>query len=59
MKNGQLRQILKQHIEATRDETVDFVWNELASKNIKLDINNKEVVLKEGQKLYSELLKDW
>ena len=28
-------------------------------ENIKLDINNKEVVLKEGQKFYSELLKDW
>ena len=37
MKNGQLRQILKQDIEATRDETVDFVWNELARKNITIE----------------------
>ena len=59
MKNIQLRHMLKSHIGATRDETVDFIWNQLASKNIKLEIGNKDLVLREGVKMYDELLKDW
>lgn len=57
--NNQLRTSLKEHLGCTRDETVDFIWNQLASKNIKLDNNNRSVVLNEGKKLYDELLKDW
>ena len=59
MKNAQLKILLKDHIGAKRDETVDFIWNQLASKNIKLDIGNKDTVLQQGMMLYDELLKDW
>lgn len=58
-RSAQLKQLLKQHIGCTRDETVDFVWTQLASSNVKLDIDNKDTVLSRGKKIYEELLKDW
>mgnify|MGYP003305189755 FL=1 len=61
--NIALRKALKEHLNVetgiVRDETVDFVWNTLASKNIKLDMDNKDKVFKEGVKLANDLLKDW
>jgi len=61
--NIALRKALKEHLNVetgiVRDETVDFVWNTLASKNIKLDMDNKDRVFKEGVKLANDLLKDW
>ena len=61
--NIALRKALKEHLNVEtgiiRDETVDFVWNTLASKNIKLDMDNKDRVFKEGVKLANDLLKDW
>jgi hypothetical protein len=50
--NSALRKALKDHLNIEtgikRDETVDFIWNALASKNIKLDMDNKDRVFKEG-----------
>ena len=61
--NIALRKALKEHLNVEtgikRDETVDFVWNTLASKNIKLNMDNKDRVFKEGVKLANDLLKDW
>ena len=59
MKNAQLKLLLKNHLECTRDETVDYIWNQLAKTNIKLDMDNKKAVLTVGLKMYQELLKDW
>tara|TARA_B100001971_G_scaffold183681_1_gene181858 strand:- start:350 stop:529 length:180 start_codon:yes stop_codon:yes gene_type:complete len=59
MKNTQLKLLLKNHLECERDETVDFIWNQLAKTNIKLDTENKDMVLAEGQKILQKLLKDW
>ena len=58
-KSAQLKQLLKQHLDCKRDETVDFVWTQLASNNVKLDIDNKDAVLSKGKRVYEELLKDW
>ena len=58
-KNQHLKNMLKEHIGATRQETVDFIWTYLASKNVRLDMDNKETVQARGKEEYSELLKDW
>ena len=58
-RNHQLKIMLKEHIGAKRDETVDFILTHLASKNVKLDMDNKDTVLARGKEEYSELLKDW
>tara|TARA_B100002019_G_scaffold280306_1_gene283107 strand:- start:696 stop:926 length:231 start_codon:yes stop_codon:yes gene_type:complete len=58
-KSNQLRQLLKDHLGCTRDETVDFIWNQLASQNVKMDLENKQTVLAKGNHMFQELLKDW
>ena len=63
MSNIKVRNLLKDHLHQQcgikREETVDFIWNQLAAQNVQLNIDNKENVLQKGKLLCDELLKDW